>query len=183
MPGETRSHETQAAESILHEFGITDKDKLPVDIDAILAAKGFAVSERDLPEDVAAVLDTRTAGKPILLVDKALDSQKKRFVKACELGHFLLDGNFAGVRMDKKGFLSQSLISSAPADETDRRANRFAYALLMPKKILEEQAQENNGKSDDDFARTLATIFGVSAVAVAVGLVIFALAGDKGKKK
>lgn len=182
MHGEARNYETQAAESILHEFGIAGKDKLPVDMDAILAAKGFSVSERDLPEDLAAVLDTRTAGKPILLVDKDLDPEKKRFVKACELGHFLLDGDFTGVRMDKKAFLSQSLVG-APEDETDRRAKRFAYALLMPKKILEAQAQENGGKSDDECARTLAAIFGVSAVAVAVGLVIFALTGDKGKKK
>lgn len=183
MHGEARNYETQVAEYILNEFGITTRDKLPVDMDAILAAKGFTVSERDLPEDLAAVLDTRTAGKPILLVDRHLDLPKKRFVKACELGHFLLDGDFTGVRMDKKAFFSQAL-SGLSADESERRANRFAYALLMPKKILEEQAQKNNDKSDDDFASALAAVFGVSALAVAVALVISALLGDnKGKKK
>ncbi len=181
MPGDARSYEAQVAERILDEFGIT-RDTLPVDMDMILAAKGFAVRERKLPEDLAAVLDTRTAGKPLLLLDEHLDPEKKRFVKACELGHFLLDGDFSGVRMDKKAFLPQSL-SGTMADESERRANRFAYALLMPKKILEEQARKNTGKSDDDFAATLAAIFGVSALVVAVGLVISALLGDKGKKK
>lgn len=177
MHGEARNYETQVAEDILNEFGITTRDKLPVDMDAILAAKGFTVSERDLPEDLAAVLDTRTAGKPILLVDRHLDLPKKRFVKACELGHFLLDGDFTGVRMDKKAFFPQTL-SGLPTDGAERRANRFAYALLMPKKILEEQAQKNNGKSDDDFASALAAVFGVSVLAVAVALVISALLGD-----
>ena len=183
MHGDARQYEAQVAEKILNEFGITAKDKLPVDMDAILAAKGFAVRERDLPEDLAAVLDTRTAGKPILLVDRHLDHAKKRFVKACELGHFLLDGYFSGVRMDKKAFFSQAL-GGMSADKSERRANRFAYALLMPKKILEEQAQKNDGKSDDDFASTLAAVFGVSVLAVAAALVISALLGDnKGKKK
>lgn len=89
------------AERVIEEDGIT-KEQLLVDVDAVLAAKDFAVSERELPENLAAVLDTCVDGKPILPVDKNQTAERKRFVKVSELGHFLLDADFKDVRTDKK---------------------------------------------------------------------------------
>lgn len=72
-----------------------------------------------------------------------------------------------------------------PADRRIRvQGKPFCLCPAHAEKILEEQAQKNNGKSDDDFASALAAVFGVSVLAVAAALVISALLGDnKGKKK
>lgn len=171
--------EERLAADILEEFGIT-KEQLPVDVDAILAAKGFVVREEELPESLAAVLDTRQEGKPVLLVDKNQDEKQLRFVKACELGHFLLDKDFRGVRTDKKSPLA-NIPSASYTDAHALNAERFAYALLMPKTLLSEQVRDNADKSDDDLAGKLGTIFGVSAIAAVAGLVLYALFGGKEK--
>lgn len=163
--------EAQLAEQILDELGVTGKT-LPVDVDAILAAKGFVVDERGLPENLAAVLDMRREGNPVLLVDKNLGAEQKRLMKAYELGHFLLKPKFNGVRTDRLPPLATPL-GGVPMDKDCKSANRFAYALLIPKTLFDEQIRLNADKAEDDLARALAAAFGVSATAVVMARLLY----------
>ena len=97
----TERDEIFLANSIIEEFGIQAMGDLPVDIDMILQAKGFTVIERELPEDLVAILDTTEKGHPLLVTESKLSDREARFTKARELGHYLLSKSFSGIRTDK----------------------------------------------------------------------------------
>lgn len=152
---------------IFDEFKITDS---PVDVDKILATKGFIISERELPDNFASVLDM-SKDSPVLLIEKKLGSEEKRFVKAHALGHFLLERkDFEGIFTDKQRTLKSQILVS---EKSEICADQFAAALLAPKEILLKKLDEaeKTKKNDSEILVSVA-----KALAVTLGVVILAIA-------
>ena len=122
---------------------------------------------RDIPEN------------PIILVNQFHSEARKRFSKAHELGHFLLQKEFDGLRVDKQMFFRNEL-SKKGIDSDEIEANRFAAALLMPEKILSNILFNTSNvidTEDDDIILNLAKKFGVSvsALSIRIGKLVKAL--------
>lgn len=182
-------NEFALAEGIIKEFGISSEKDLPVDIDRILKSKGFIVNEENLPEGLCAVLDVRDRTKPVLLLEKTLQEKDKRFAKAWELGQFLLDVRFDGIRTDKGGtvFSTMQPLIINEADRINLKARNFAASLLMPKNLFEAEVtkqsvtQNKSAPTDDDIIKALSAMTGVFAVGL--GIVLLASAFSNGKDK
>lgn len=175
--------------SSLEEFGITSEKDLSVDIDKILKSKNFIVKEVSLPENLSAVLDARNRKNPVLLVEQNLKAEEKRFAKAWELGQFLLDPIFEGIRTDKniKPYTPLAGINQSDADKNAQKASNFAAELLMPKNLFAQEIKEklqgeNSSQSNDDVLKTIADIAAVFAVGAGIVLLAIALSGGKNGK-
>lgn len=182
----TEREEIALANSVIEEFGIRTKANLPVDIDRILLTKGFTVAARELPEGLVAVLDTTEKGRPLLVIDSRLSDNDARFTKARELGNYLLAKNFRGIRTDK-AVPPEELISPTYGGD-ENRANRFAAALLMPRKLLaqsikenSEQSQQKTSSADDGIMGALLGVGAAFAVGLGVVLLASALGGSNKK--
>ena len=179
----TERDEIFLANSIIEEFGIQAMGNLPVNIDMILQVKGFTVIERELPEDLVAILDTTEKGHPLLVTESKLSDREARFTKARELGHYLLSKSFSGIRTDKAA-PPVSMMASTNDDE-DYRASRFAAALLMPRKLLTESIRETwkpslpHQSDDSEMLELLSTVGTTFAVGLGVVLTAYALGATR----
>lgn len=189
--GKQEKNELLLAQKIIQEFGITSEKDLPVDIDMILREKGFTVKEENLPENLTAVLDSRDRKNPVLLIEKKLDEKEKRFAKAWELGQFLIDTEFEGIRTDKniKPYVPIPNDLGSEESKNAQKASNFAAALLMPQKLFAEELQKTSqlqsgasSSSDDKILDGIITVAGAFAVGAALVVLGIALSGGKNGK-
>lgn len=181
-------NELLLAQKIINDFGITSEKNLPVDIDRILASKGFTVKEEKLPENLTAVLDARDRKNPVLLIEKTLDIKEKRFAKAWELGQFLLDTDFEGIRTDKEIKPYVPILNNFSSEESKiaQKASNFAVELLMPQKLFAEELKKTsnsqsdlNSSKDDEILKVIAAVGGAFSVGAALVILGIALSGGR----
>jgi Zn-dependent peptidase ImmA (M78 family)/transcriptional regulator with XRE-family HTH domain len=100
---------------------------LPIEnLAAIVYSQGVRTSAADLPDNVAGVAVHHRSIRPAILVNRRQAASARRFSMAHEYAHALLDRK---VGVTKRG----------NSDElTEKRANAFAAAFLMPRLGLEE---------------------------------------------
>lgn len=164
----TKTKEIVKANDILLKFNITEEN-LPVDIDYILKRLNIDCYEVELPDNISGVLDTRST-KAIILVNKAHSESRKRFSKAHELGHYLLQKDFIGLRVDKQLFFRNNT-SKKGIDKEEIEANKFAASLLIPEtiltKIIFNKTTPFDTENEEDMS-LLAKKFGVSISALSI---------------
>lgn len=124
-------------------------------------AFGVDVAVADLGPDFDGLASATDEVKLIVLNTSQLPS-RQRFTLAHELGH-LLGGDDQGVHLDSDVFDREQLRTP-----TEKRANAFAAAFLMPEEILRD-AVGTAGLTLDDFA-ALATDLMVTPMALAFRL-------------
>ena len=170
----------EAAAALLDKAGLSTLDAPPIDV-LHLAEE---IEHLDVQEhaDLMAVegapaLAPGTVLSGLLLPAErrvwvnALEAQRspgrRRFTIAHELGHWRLhcDGADPHTRFCRSDEVGAGEAEAAAAQEIEREANRFAAALLMPERLVREEAPKHRLN-----VKVLADRFGVSVVAMQVRL-------------
>lgn len=152
---------------------------LPIDLMKIAEALGVRVHFQTFEDEVSGVLLIK-GGEKHVMVNKAHHPNRQRFSIAHELGHLILhDTNDDRLFIDTHMRLYQRVGSStskaysesgsATTPQEEREANQFAAALLMPKPLLEKEANSRDLWDEFDVS-TLAAHFAVSEQAMAIRL-------------
>lgn len=139
----------------------------PVPIERIAKAKGARIYYQSLVDDVSGFL-FRDAAQTVIGVNTHHAAVRQNFTTAHELGHLLLhDEEKLHVDRDFRIRLRDD-VSSHGTDESEREANLFAASLLMPKRFLEEdlQNEEYIDLFGDQFLPEIARKYGVSSQAL-----------------
>src|SRR5271157_6450195 len=144
-----------------------DITEAPVPVERIAKAKGARIFHQSLEDDVSGFL-YRDEAQAVIGVNTHHAPVRQNFTTAHELGHLLLheqeqlhvDHSFR-VRL-------RDDVSSQGTDEDEREANLFAASLLMPRRFLEEDLENEDHVNllDGDFLSDLARKYGVSAQAL-----------------
>lgn len=98
-----------------------DENNLSIDIDKILSIMNIPVEETLLDSQSGNFDSNRLK----ILVNVTESPERKRFTKAHELGHSLLNDEGISYRKDASVY-----------DNKERRANALAAEILMPKKLV-----------------------------------------------
>lgn len=140
------------AERILESLG-PDRGRLPVDIECIIRRCGVTIEWAGL---LTKVIGLYIPGpRPIIVCKRAIDPGRARFTLAHELYHhcdYALSPDHTQIRFCRPDVL------------TERKANRFAGAILMPRCAVENLWQL--GKEPWE----MCAIFGVSRQALDIRL-------------
>lgn len=134
----SNEHIEELADQILKDNDMS----IPVDLLELAANMGINIYEMDLDEWNASGMISRERGITEVYIDENESATRKRFTIAHEFGHLFLhmeedvDSNFLDgepvlYRRGKDNF------STDPSKE--REANRFAAALLMPARIVQDE--------------------------------------------
>jgi Zn-dependent peptidase ImmA (M78 family) len=146
---------------LLRDLGITE----PADIriEAIAEYCGATIVYERLRGSAARILGF--SDRAFITVDSESRRERQRFSAGHELGHWMIDrGKVASFICTDKVFAAEW-----GADNPERRANRYATELLLPKFMFELRAK--NKDIVFDTARELAWDFQVSLTATAIRLV------------
>jgi Zn-dependent peptidase ImmA (M78 family) len=103
---------------------------VPVDPIAIARKLDMAVYTADLAEDVSGMLFMKPGRDPEIYLSRTDNYKRQRFTCAHELGHWakhIAEGVESDEVVDHRGSLA-----STGTDPSERYANQFAAALLMP---------------------------------------------------
>lgn len=150
--------------SLLRELGITEPEDIR--LEAIAQYCDATIMYEPLKGCAARIVGF--GDHAFITVDSRSRLERRRFSAAHELGHWMAD----------RGKVSSSFICQEKVfatewsdDNPERRANRYAADLLLPKFMFEPRAK-NQGVT---FAtvRSLATVFTTSLTATAIRLVEF----------
>lgn len=110
---------------------------IPVDPIEISVALGVDVFDAEMKEGVSGMLRKRPNADPIIYLNRSDHVNRARFTCAHELGHYVLrqqqEDNRKYQYIDRRDDLS-----SKGRDPVEMFANRFAAALLMPRRELEQ---------------------------------------------
>jgi len=151
-------------EDLLDIYAITEA---PVPVEQIAKAKGARIFYQSLEDDVSGFL-YRDKTQKVIGVNTHHAPVRQNFTTAHELGHLLLHDqeqlyidNAFRVRL-------RDDVSSEGTDDDEREANFFAASLLMPRRFLEDDLQDEEyiNLLDDDFLSDLACTYGVSTQAL-----------------
>lgn len=127
----------EKADNLIDMYGILEA---PVDIFEIAKNLGFVVDQIDLPNGIPAKIEIHEDIK-VIFINKNNPIVRQRFSVGHELGHYLsghenFDGESrANVEFDKK-YLN-------PQYQQEYEADDFAAEILMPKKLLKKDVEEN----------------------------------------
>lgn len=146
---------------LLRDLGITE----PADIriEAIAEHCGATIIYERLKGSAARILGF--GDWAFITVDSESRRERQRFSAGHELGHWMMDrGKVASFLCAEKVFVTEW-----GADNPERRANRYATDLLLPKFMFEPRAK--NKDIVFDTVRELARDFQVSLTATAIRLV------------
>ena len=119
----------------------------PTDLRRIFIELGILYSEKELEESGSILYKDKTFS---ICVNKTLSYQKRRFVAAHELSHYLLHrdylANYKG-QAHHDMFWSERHVSPFPlSDIHDRQANRLAIQILIPqtkvKRLMNEGIEQ-----------------------------------------
>ena len=151
-------------------IGVTDP---PVDVERIAVENGIEVVNKILEDETSGfLLNSPDNDHVIICVNRSHHPNRQRFTIAHELGHFFLHSQHEPLFVDNAGYHFRDAVSSAGTHKTEREANAFAAALLMPQRFLERDIEEIEGSyiRDEDIAE-LASKYKVSEQAMTVRLV------------
>ena len=147
---------------ILDELGITDPSEIV--IEAIAEYCGATIVYEPLEGSEARILGA--GDRAIITVNAKAPRPRQRFSAAHELGHWMRDrGKVAFSCTDR------NLVREWDEDNPERRANRYAADLLLPRKFIERIARGMPPTFAS--ARTLGETFTTSLMATAIRLVEF----------
>ncbi|MGJ8592203.1 MAG: ImmA/IrrE family metallo-endopeptidase [Aquaticitalea sp.] len=105
---------------------------------------------------------------PYIAFNSNHSKKRRRFTIAHELGHFILHSKSKSLFVDKnKSVMYRNSDSSSGEFLKEREANAFAAALLMPRKLIEEEIKSIN---DERIINDLADKFDVSTQAISFRL-------------
>jgi hypothetical protein len=145
---------------ILDELGITEPSD--ISIEAIAQYCGATIVYEPLDGSAARILGA--GDRAIITVDARAARPRQRFSAGHELGHWMRDrGKVAFSCVDS------DLLREWDDDNPERRANRYAADLLLPRKMVEKVARELPLTFAS--ARELSDTFTTSLVATAIRLV------------
>lgn len=122
------------------------------------------------------------------MIEKTLDIKEKRFAKAWELGQFLLDTDFEGIRTDKEIKPYVPILNNFSSEESKiaQKASNFAVELLMPQKLFAEELKKTsnsqsdlNSSKDDEILKVIAAVGGAFSVGAALVILGIALSGGR----
>lgn len=151
------------AEKILIDLGLMS---LPIDIKTCAEKMAVIVSPADLGADVSGIFVLKNGTAHIGY--KADDGENRiRFTIAHELGHFVLHSKEKPLFVDKTQLAFHRDTNSSSGElRHEREANAFAAALLMPKRLIEQELKN----SPDRPISELANKFKVSTQAMTIRL-------------
>ncbi|BAY08195.1 ImmA/IrrE family metallo-endopeptidase [Calothrix sp. NIES-2098] len=143
----------------------------PVRVDAIAHRLGLMVEFVPLGEEVSGLLVIEN-GKGTIGINEAHASVRQRFTLAHEIGHYILHKDQSELFIDKKyTAIFRDTRSSSGELRREIQANQFAAALLMPRKLVENEINVRAlDLGDDCTLRKLAEDFEVSIQAMAYRL-------------
>jgi Zn-dependent peptidase ImmA (M78 family) len=151
-------------EGLLATYNITEA---PVPVEIIAKAKGARIFYQSLEDDVSGFL-YRDEAQAVIGVNTHHAPVRQNFTTAHELAHLLLhDQEQLHVDHSFRVRLRDD-VSSQGTDEGEREANLFAASILMPRRFLEEdlENEEYVDLLDDEFLSDLARKYGVSTQAL-----------------
>ncbi len=144
----------EAAAELLAELGISSP---PVDVDAVAAACGVLVVDREFEESLSG-LAVDTAEGPVIAINKRHPTHRRRFTLGHELGHVILR-HLDTLHVD----LGNTSEDGDPPNYNwrhERTANEFSAALLMPQRMVNDAFKKRPS------VQGLARIFNVSELAM-----------------
>lgn len=150
----------KSAESLLAELGITTPEDIKVD--AIAQYCGATVVYEPLSGCEAYIAGH--GNRAIITVNSKASAARRRFSAAHELGHWIRDRGELALACTERQFLG-----GWTDDDPERRANRYAADLLLPKAMFRPHTR---GKSCTfETVKALAGMFETSLTATAIRLV------------
>ena len=157
------------AERLLKAAGVTSH---PVPLNKIAEHLRIRIQYADLGNDCSGVLVRNPSSKGgVIGVNWAHHANRQRFTVAHEIGHYVLhDGN---AFVDKHYRVNFRTNTGSGTQDQEIEANRFAAALLMPRKWVVHAFQYCDydfTENDDNELTELAHDFGVSPQAMAIRL-------------
>lgn len=133
-----------------------DAAKIPTDLEKVVSSCGLNIMTADLNDSLSGAL---LRDEKIVVVNRNHPPVRKRFTIAHEIGHHVLHG-------DKKEFIDGIFKREKQPDnqfiETEKEANQFAAALLMPAHDVVREFQKID-ISQEDSINELAEKFKVSS--------------------
>jgi Zn-dependent peptidase ImmA (M78 family) len=151
-------------EELLDRYDITEA---PVPVEQIAKAEGARIFYQSLEDDVSGFL-YRDQTQTVIGVNTHHAPVRQNFTTAHELGHLLLHDQ-EQLHIDHAFRVRlRDDVSSQGTDDDEREANFFAASLLMPRRFLEDDLQDEEYVNllDDDFLSDLAPKYGVSTQAL-----------------
>lgn len=160
------------AEELLIDAGCFSR---PIKIERCVEHLKLQLEEVELESDVSGflVLNNNTA---VIGCNKNHGHERKRFTIAHELSHFVLHAKKEiPFFIDKQQKPEQTIMfrdssSSTGEFQKEREANAFAAALLMPKKLVEQEIKLIAKENIHEAIKTLAEYFEVSVQAMSIRL-------------
>ena len=148
---------------------------VPVNIDCISQYFGIRVEALELEIDISGFLAIND-GTAVIGYNRRQGNERKRFTIAHEISHFVLHAKKEfPLFIDKDKKPEQRIMFRDSASSTgefikEREANAFAAALLMPKKLVEQEIQSIAIENTQDTIQELSKKFEVSVQAMSIRL-------------
>ncbi len=147
--------------------------KPSVPVDSLAVHEGISLTSHDLGDSVSGILVVKD-GKGVIGYNVNHPKVRRRFTIAHELGHYILHRHTANreeVFIDKDfivKFRDKSNTYSKAELKQESEANSFAASLLMPKKLIDEELDNEiiHTLNESDLINFLAKRFEVSALAM-----------------
>jgi Zn-dependent peptidase ImmA (M78 family) len=155
-------------EDLLTAYKINDA---PVPVERIAVAKGARIFYQSLEDDMSGFL-YRDKTQAVIGINTHHPAVRQNFTTAHELGHLLLHDQ-EQFHIDRSfRFRLRDEASGQGTDDAEREANLFAASLLMPKRFLEADLQNEEFVNvlDGDSLSELARTYGVSTQALVIRL-------------
>jgi Zn-dependent peptidase ImmA (M78 family) len=151
----------------------------PIDVERLAASVGLRViATDDLGADVSGLLVSRD-GAASIAVRKTDPLVRRRFTIAHEIGHFVMRHHLRRNELVHADEHAQVMYRSPKASEgldpLEVEANQFAASLLMPSKLVREEAAKLQRPIFEDDVKVLANAFKVSEQAMTIRLTTLGL--------
>lgn len=157
------------AESILKKH---DLFKPSVDLEKLAEIYGISVDCSDPGDDDLSGALVREEDETTIFVNSTHARTRQRFSLAHELGHFFLHkGKEIFIDGKATGYLLRARNVSASDYATEREANEFAAALLMPRELVSRELKKIKSKNPSEVIWKIAEKFDVSQQAMSFRLV------------
>ena len=155
----------KAAKRLLQEQGISSA---PVDVHAIARALDISVHYERMDSDISGLVVFQNQSAKVA-INQFHHRNRQRFTLAHEIGHIQLHAKGKDrVFVDKRFFRNDQSSKGELREEIE--ANAFAASLLMPKHLIDEHLNADEGITDTEVFR-MATKFEVSEQAMTLRLV------------
>ena len=144
-----------------------DLYNVPVAVNKLAKKIGIKIKAKDFDDDVSGIFVMKD-DKPFIAYNSNQGLNRRRFTIAHELGHFILHSRNKPLFVDKKKeVMFRNSESSTGEHMKEREANAFAAAILMPKRLIEQEIENSD---DADIIEGLARKFKVSTQAMSFRL-------------